>query len=85
MKTYRNPGTNGHRDKDLNAEYRQEIRGRVLTYRSVDGRDELTILPRMREADDCQERWDVYDAYETQGRLDACVESHIPNAKLRAV
>lgn len=51
METYRNPGTDCHCDKYLNGEYRQEIRGRILTYRSVDCRDELTIPPRVREAD----------------------------------
>lgn len=57
--TYWGSGADGNRDKDLDGQYGQEISSGVLTYRSLYGRDQLAVLPRVREADDSHEREDI--------------------------
>ena len=93
-KTHHSSGTDSHnyedlneQYEDLNEQYEQEIHSRVLTYSSVDGRDEFTVLlsPRAREADDRNERGNIKSLVRREGRPDANGRRCIPNVKIKAV
>ena len=86
-KTHHSSGTDSHNYEDLNRQYEQEIHSRVLIHGSVDGRDEFAVppSPRVREADDRNERRDTKSLVRREGRPDANGRRCVPNVKIKAV